>query len=55
MRLDPNPSLDRALRVILPILLGVAVGLALPRRAEAPQPCSPRVVVARVLEAPDAR
>lgn len=49
MRLDPNPHIDRALRVVLPILLGVAVGLSLPRRAEAPAPC-----VSRVLEAPDA-
>lgn len=52
MRLDPNPTLDRALRVVLPLILGVSVGLALPRRAEVPAPCSPRVVVARALEVP---
>lgn len=52
MRLDPNPATDAVLRWLLPLLLGVSVGLTMPRRAEAPSPCSPRVVVARALEAP---
>lgn len=50
MRLDPNPSLDRALRVVLPVLLILSVWLAWPAETAAPP-----IMVARVLEAPDAR
>jgi hypothetical protein len=36
MRLDPSPALDRALRVVLPVLLILSVWLAWPAESTAP-------------------
>lgn len=54
MTLDPNPRVDAALRWLLPLILGVSLGLACPR-AEKPTPCKPRVTLARAMEVSDGR